>query len=148
MGGRSEAMVDRIVGHADKVCVIAHFLAWCAAAITWTLKWAQEGPAPSGPLYYGALTFISQVDLLVSGLVRELTMRVAPAASSWFSSDTGACLTIGFGSLILLAGTAQWYLLGRLVRWVAGRKGRGAALSILGVYGVWLAGALFLWVAD
>ena len=143
----AEAMADRIVGHVGEVCVAAHFLAWCGAAITWVVNWAQYGPAPSGPIYNGAQEFISRVDILVSELAFELTIRIAPAVSQWFSWDIGACLTIGFAFLILLAGTAQWYVLGRLVRWVAERRGRRAALPILGAYGMWMAGALFLWIA-
>jgi hypothetical protein len=141
-------MADRIVGLADRICVAVHFLAWCAAAITWGVKWSQEGPAPAGPLYYAAQKFISQMDVLVSGGVHELTVKIAPVASAWFSWDGGASLTIIFACLIFLAGTVQWFLLGRLVQWVAARKGRVAALSILGVYGAWVAGALFLWVAS
>ncbi len=141
-------MADRIVGLADRICVTVHFFAWCAAAVTWGVKWAQEGPAPSGPLYYAAQTFISQVDVLVSGIVHELTVKVAQVASAWFSWDSGASLTIAFGGLILLAGTLQWFLLGRLVQWVAAYKSRVAALSILGLYSAWAAGALFLWVAS
>ena len=141
-------MADRVIGQADKVCIAFHFLAWCAAAITWAVKWTQGGPAPSGPLYYAAQTFISQVDVLASGIVHGLTVKVAQVASTWFSWDSGASLTVTFGSLILLAGTLQWFLLGRLVQWVAVRQGRVAAVSILGLYAAWTLGALFLWVAS
>ena len=141
-------MADRVIGQADKVCIAFHFFAWCTAAITWAVKWSQGGPAPSGPLYYAAQTFISQVDVLVSGIVHELTVKVAQVGSTWFSWDSGASLTVTFACLILLAGTLQWFLLGKLVQWVAVRRGRAAALSILGLYAVWAAGALFLWVAS
>lgn len=140
-------MSNRLVERADRICVIIHFLAWCAAATTWGLNWLREGAAPSGPVYYSAQTFISRVDVLAYGVVYESTIKIAELTSAWFLWDSGATLTITFGCLILLAGTLQWFLLGRLVQWVSARKSRVAALALLGSYGVWAFGALLSWVA-
>ncbi len=63
------------------------------------------------------------------------------------TADLGACFTVGFACLILLAGTLQWFLLGRLVQWLATRKNRFVAVVVLGLYGAWAAFAVILWVA-
>lgn len=101
--------------------LIGHFRGWIVVAVTWAL--------------------------FAHHMVHEWSMRTATTASTWFSADIGAWYTISFGMLILLAGTLQWYLLGRLVQWTAGRKGQRTALLLLAVYGLWAAAALFLWVA-
>src|SRR5262249_9859086 len=105
-------MADRIIRRADWICAGLHFLAWLAAVAIWTLNWRRTGPAPTGPIYYGAEKFIHHIDALVYGVVHELTVVVAKAVSAWLSLQIGACLTVTFAVLILLAGTVQWFLLG------------------------------------
>ena len=141
-------MVDRVIAQADKCCVALHLLAWCAAATHWAVKWWRDGPAPAGPLYNAAKSFIGRLDILVQSTVHELTIWIAQSASARLSVNIGACLTITFGILILLAGTLQWFLLGRLVQWVARRWGQMPGLTLFGLFGLWAFGALFLWVAS
>lgn len=140
-------MAHNAVDNAPKICVAAHFVGWVMVAATWTVKWWREGPAPSGPLYNSAKEFIGRLDLFVHHTVHEWAMRIATTASTLLSADIGTWYTTSFGVLILLAGTLQWYLLGRFVQWVAERGWQRAALSILAVYGLWLAITLLLWVA-
>jgi hypothetical protein len=139
-------MGDKLIRRVVQLLVALHLFAWLAGAVTWTMAW-REGRGPSGPLYNSAKDFIGSLDILVQCNVDQVSMKTAQNAATWFSMDLGALYAITFACLILLGGTLQWFLLGRLVQWVATRKGRAAALSILGVYGVWAAGALFLWVA-
>lgn len=139
---------DGLIAQADRMCVAIHVLAWFAAAVTWGVSWWRYGPDPSGPLYYSAMRFIGRLDILVRGNVEELTIKVGQTASAWLSTDLGASFTVAFACLILLAGSLQWFLLGRLVQWLAVHKGRKLAFAALGAYGAWAALALFLWVAS
>ena len=138
---------EKVIERADRICVVVHGLAWISAAVTWGVKWHRDGPAPSGPLYNGALHFISRLDILVRANIEELTIKISQAASDWFSADIGASIVVTYGFMLLLAGTLQWFLLGRLVQWLSARKGRRFALAVLCVYAVWVMSSLFLWVA-
>ena len=137
----------RVIERADQICVAAHGVAWLVVAVTWGAKWWREGPAPSGPLYNGAKHFIGRLDILVEANIENLTIKVGQAVSDWFSADLGASFTVTFGFMILLAGTLQWFLLGRLVQWLAARKGRRFVLLALWLYAVWATFSLLLWVA-
>jgi hypothetical protein len=141
-------MRNTVNAQVVKICVVVHFLAWCAVATVWAVKWWSERPAPSGPRYNSAKDFIENLDILVYAGVHESTLAVGAAASAWLSADPGAALTITFAGGILLAGTLQWFLLGKLVQWVALHGGRRLAGVLLGLYGVWAAGGMFLWVAS
>lgn len=140
-------MREEVIRLADRLCVVAHFLTWLAAAVTWSVNWWREGPAPSGPLYNSAFHFIGRVDALVFDMVREWTIKLGLSASNLLKVDLGACFNITFACLILATGSRQWFLLGRLVQWVAARKGPRFALVLLGTYCIWVAFAVFLWVA-
>jgi hypothetical protein len=84
----------------------------------------------------------------VYGIVHELAIKIGAAASAGLSINIGACLTVVFAGLILLAGTLQWFLLGKLAQLALARSGRVPAISILGFYGLWVGGAVFLWIAS
>jgi len=116
-------------------------------AATWALKWFREGPAPSGPSYNSAKEFISRLDVFAHHTVHEWPMRIATTASTWFSADLGACYTVSFAVLILLAGTLQWLLLGQLVQWADKRFGRKLSLALFGLFALWGLGSLILWIA-
>jgi hypothetical protein len=143
-----QMMIDKVIANADKTCAALHVTAWFIVAVNWAVSWWHDGPAPSGPLYYSAMRFIGRLDILVRANIEELTIKVGQTVSALLSTDPGACFTVVFGVLILLAGTLQWFLLGRLVQWVAARRGRILAVGVLGVYGAWSALAVFLWVAS
>jgi len=138
-------MADSLLKRSIKLCVAVHFVAWLAAAAAWGVKWWREGPAPSGPLYYSAHKFIERLDVLVYGVVHHLTINVSQIVSTRYSADVGASLMSVFAVLILIAGTLQWFLLGKLVVWIATHQGRGLALTVLGVYAIWTIRAVFLW---
>jgi hypothetical protein len=42
------------------------------------------------------------------------------------------------------AGTLQWFLLGKLVQWIAARKGATLGSAVLGAYTIWIGGCVFL----
>lgn len=98
-------------------------------------------------MYNGAKDFIGRLDILVEANIENLTIRVGPAVSDWFSADLGASFTVTFAFVILLAGTLQWFLLGRLVQWLSARKGRRFGQLALWLYAVWAIFSIFLWVA-
>jgi hypothetical protein len=134
--------------HAGRTCVVFHFLAWCIAAATWTLKWVREGPAPYGRLYNSAYLFIGRVDILVRETARRLAVYIGQSGFDWLAGQYGAWLTISFAFLILIGGTLQWFLLGRLVQWIADHKHQRFARMLLGFYVAWAAGAVLLWIAE
>lgn len=75
-------MPDRLIRHADKICVAVHTIAWLATAANWVVSWRRYGPAPSGPLYNEAMRFIGRLDILVRGNVEELTIWAGQRASA------------------------------------------------------------------
>jgi hypothetical protein len=142
-----QTMTARLIVNADKTCAALHVLAWFIVAVNWAVSWWYYGPNPAGPLYISAMRFIGRLDILVRANVEELTIRLGQMVSAWLSIDLGACFTVAFGVLILLAGTLQWFLLGSLVQWLAARRGRILAVGVLGILGAWAALAAFLWIA-
>lgn len=136
-----------LVARADRICVGIHLIAWLVVAAVWIVNWRLNGPSPSGPLFNSAYRFIGRVDYLVKAAIEDLTMRVGQTASGWFSLDLGTSFTIACAVLLLLAGTLQWFLLGKLVQWAAAKKGIAAGLSVLGAYAIWIGASVFLWLA-
>lgn len=139
-------MVDRRLLRPDVVAVVGHFLAWCVAVVVWTVSWIRYGPEPSNGWYSGAHKFIHHLDILVYGSVVEITTWTGYTFSAWLSIGPGACLAVLYPILILIAGSVQWLLLGRLLLWVTARFGRIPAAVLMGLYGLWGAGSLFLWL--
>lgn len=136
-----------LVTRADKLCVAVHLGVWLVVATIWIVNWRLNGPSPSGPLFNSAYRFIGRIDYFVKATIEDLTVRVGQTAAGWFSLDLGASFTIAYAVLLLLAGTLQWFLLGKLAQWTAARKGIAAGLSVLGAYAVWISASLFLWLA-
>jgi hypothetical protein len=136
-----------LVARADKICAGIHLVAWLVVAAIWIVNWRLNGPSPSGPLFNSAYRFIGRIDYFVKAIIEDLTMRVGQTAAGWFSLDLGASSTIACAVLLLLAGTLQWFLLGKLAQWTAARKGTAAGLSVLGAYAIWIGASVFLWLA-
>jgi hypothetical protein len=111
-------MFRRFVQHADKALMAMHAFLWAAVMIVWVFAWRAE-PAPMGPSFNSAKQFISRVDVLVSPQIEGLTVSLATRMAKWPVKDLGLAYTVLFGCLILLAGTMQWFLVGRLISWVA-----------------------------
>jgi hypothetical protein len=138
---------NELVTRADKVCVAVHFLAWLVVTAVWIVNWHLNGPSPSGPLFNFAFHFIGRIDYVVKAIIDDLTIRIAQTAASWFTLDLGASFTLACASLLLIGGTLQWFLLGKLVQWTAEKKGITAGLSMLAIYAIWIGASVFLWVA-
>jgi hypothetical protein len=140
-------MCSRMIRNAAMLCAALHILAWCTVATVWTINWWRSGPAPAGPLYYDAEKFIHHIDIFVYDAAHGLSIKISQLAAIWLSADLGACLTITFAGLLLLAGSLQWFLLGRVVQWAMVHGGTTLALGLLGFYVLWIGGSTFLWVA-
>src|SRR5688572_1519508 len=71
---------------------------------------------------------------------QRFTDRVdAVLSRCWGIPDVGVCRADTYRR------TLQWFLLGKLVVWIATHQGRGLALTVLGVYAIWTIRAVFLW---
>lgn len=122
-------MLNRFVRRADAVLATMHVLLWTIVMIVWLFAWRVE-PAPMGRPFNLAKQFISRIDILVSSQLDDLSVNLAMKTAKWFGTDLGLTYTVLFGCLILLAGTLQWFLIGRLVQWVAAKYGRTRALVL------------------
>ena len=116
-------MVSRFVRRATTVLVTMHSLLWAVVMVVWVFAWRVE-PAPMGPPFNFAKRFLSRIDMLVSSPLDALSVTVALKSAKWFGTDLGLTYAVLFGCLILLAGTLQWFLIGRLVQWVAAKYGQ------------------------
>jgi hypothetical protein len=135
-----------MVARAGKLCTAVHVLAWIVVASTWIVNWRQNGPSPSGPLFNFPYRF-GRIDYLVKAIIEDLTIKIGQTAAGWFSLDLGASVTVVCACLLLLGGTLQWFLLGKLDQWAAATAGTNAGLAVLGAYAMWIARSVFLWVA-
>jgi hypothetical protein len=122
-------MVSRFVRRADAVLATTHVLLWMVVMVVWFFAWRVE-PAPMGPPFNFAKRFISRIDILVSSPLDALSVSLAMMTARWFGTDLGLTFAVLFGCLILLAGTLQWFLIGRLVQWVAVKYGQTGALVL------------------
>jgi hypothetical protein len=138
---------NRVVARADRLCMAVHLVVWLVVATVWIVNWRLNGPSPSGPLFNSAYRFIGRMDYFVRATIEDLTITVGQTAARWFSVDLGASFTIACAVLLLLAGTLQWFLLGKLAQWTAARRGIVAGLSVLGAYAIWIGLSVFLWIA-
>jgi hypothetical protein len=140
-------MVSRLVSRATTALVAMHSLVWAVVVVVWFFAWRVE-PAPMGPPFDFAKRFLSRIDMLVSSPLDAVSVTAALRTAKWLGTDLGLTYAVLFGCLILLAGTLQWFLLGKLVQRVMARSGRTPAIAVLGLYGLWVGGATFLWVAS
>jgi hypothetical protein len=137
-------MFPRFVQHADKALMSMHAFLWTAVMIVWVFAWRVE-PAPMGPPFGFAKQFISRVDALVSPQIEELSVSLATWMAKWPIKNLGLTYAILFGVLILLAGTLQWFLLGRFVRWIALKYGQWSAILLTAGLGCCIAIAFITW---
>lgn len=124
------------------VLLFFHLTAWGIAMLT---IWRSHDPAQpaSGPTFNNARLFLSRVDALiypqVEGLagfiVGQFAGRIDPGSVQW------TMFTIG----VLVAGSVQWYFIGRAVGWVNARYGLRVAFGALTLVGLWLAMTSVLW---
>ena len=136
---------NRFVQSADKVLCAVHAVLWCIAMAVWVVAW-QTVHAPIHPEFNKAKHFIGAVDVLVYLNVDELSIRVATNAARWFKADPGLAYTLSFAGLILLAGSLQWFLIGRLIKWTfatyGGRLAKCVTLAVI----LWTCCFALLWV--
>lgn len=131
-------MFRRFVDRADRFFVIAHSVVWTVVMIVWSLAW-RESHGPWWPQFNFAKRFLSRVDGAVSGSIDAVSVSLAKAGGSALGGDVGLWYTIIFAGLILLGGSIQWFLVGRLLQFVSSKYG-GAGAAIL-------ACCLVIWVA-
>jgi len=137
-------MFRRFLQHADKALTTAHVLLWVVVMVVWVLTWRVE-PAPMGPPFNFAKRFISRVDLLVSSPLDAVSVRLAIGTAKWFGTGLGLTYAVLFGSLILLVGSLQWFLIGRLVQWNALKYGQTSAILLSAGVGCCIALAFIAW---
>lgn len=122
-------MFRRFVDRADRFFVIAHTVVWTVVMIVWSLAW-RESHGPWWPQFNFAKRFLSRVDGVVSGSIDAVSVPLAKAGGSAFGGDVGLWYTIIFAGLMLLGGSIQWFLIGRLLQFVRSKYG-GAGAAIL-----------------
>lgn len=138
-------MINRFVQHADRALLIIHSVFWIAVTIVWVFAWRVE-PAPMGPPYGFARVFISRIDALVSPQMETLSVNLAMSLSRHGLPNIGLTFAILFGVLILLGGSLQWLLIGRLIRWIAAKYGQTSSILFSAGIFCWIALAFISWV--
>jgi tetrahydromethanopterin S-methyltransferase subunit G len=137
-------MISRFLKHADTALMATHAFLWMAVTIVWVFAWRVES-APMGPPFGFARQFIGRVDVLVSPQIEELSVSLAIRIAKWSGKDLGLIYAVLFGCLILLAGTLQWFLIGRLIQWIASKYGQTSAILFSTGVGCCIALAFISW---
>jgi hypothetical protein len=137
-------MIRRFIQHADKALLSAHLFLWAGVTLVWIFAWRVQ-PAPMGPSYRFASQFIGRVDALISPQMEQLAIKMAMWMAKLSGADLGLTFAILFGCLILLGGTLQWFLMGRLIQWTASKYGQTSSLLICVGISCWLAAAIIPW---
>jgi len=137
-------MFRRFLGQADRLLVFAHGLLWAVVMVVWSFAWRVE-PGPMGPLFGFAKQFLSRIDWAVSGSVDAVSVPLAKTGVSVLGGDVGLWYTIIFACLILVGGTIQWFLIGRLLQLVSSKYGQPAAAILASCLAVCVALAGVSW---
>ena len=137
-------MFLRVVQYMGKVLLATHAFLWAAVVSVWIFAWHHKSP-PMGPTFNFAKRFISRIDALISPQTEELSVSLAMWTAKWSGVDLGLAYSLLFGCLILLAGTLQWYLLGRLVQLIAFKYGQTGAIVFTAGICCWLILASVSW---
>jgi hypothetical protein len=99
------------------------------------------------PEFNTSKTFLARVDILIYLNVDELSFRLATLASRLFSFDVGLTYVLLLSGLFLLAGSLQWFLIGRLLQWTCSKYGTRLAKCLSAVVAIWTVFAAFSWWA-
>jgi hypothetical protein len=99
------------------------------------------------PVFNSAYRFIGRIDYFAKATIEDLTIKIGQAAAGWFLFDLGATFTVVSACLILLGGTLQWFLLGKLAQWTAARKSITSGITMLAIYAMWIGASVLLWTA-
>lgn len=97
-------------------------------------------------MYNGAKHFLDNLTPFAHHTAQEWTISSGTKISQWLTLDLGACFTVTFGTLILVLGASQWFLLGQFARVVDSQWGCRWSGAVFVVYAVWAACSLFLWL--
>jgi hypothetical protein len=89
-----------------------------------------------GPPFNFAKRFLGRVDGIVSGSIDAVSVTLAKAAESWLGGNLGLWYTLVLASLILVGGTIQWFLIGRLLQLVGSKYGQLGAAILTGCLAV------------
>jgi len=126
-------MANRLLRRAPTLFVSLHCVLWGIVMLVWVFAWRVE-PAPRWPRFNFAKQFIDRIDCVGSAIAQVLSLNLGREVTKRFGNDLGLNFTVLYGILILLAGTLQWFALGRLTRWVTDEYGEiYAALLCLGL---------------
>jgi hypothetical protein len=131
---------------ADKVFFGAHALVWCLVMVVWIVAW-QRVRGPIHPEFNTSKRFLGTVDILVYLNVDALSFRIATLTPGLRSLDVGLTYVLLLSSLMLLAGSVQWFLIGRLVQWTCSRYGTRLAKYLTAAIAIWVGFAAFSWWA-
>jgi hypothetical protein len=128
-------MFRKFVDRADRVLALAHCALWVVVMVVWSFAWRGE-PGPMGPPFNFAKRFLSRIDGVVSGSIDAVSVPLAKAGESSWSGDVGVWYTIIFAGLMLVCGTIQWFLIGRLLQLVSAKYGQPHAVFLAGCLAV------------
>ena len=137
-------MFHKFVGQADRLFAIAHCTLWVVVMVVWSFAWRVE-PGPMGPPFIFAKRFLSRIDGIVSGSIDAVSVPLAKVGESFWGGDVGLWYTIIFAGLMLLGGTVQWYLIGRLLHLVNKKYGQTSAAILTGLLAVGVAFVCLSW---
>jgi hypothetical protein len=135
---------SRFVPSAHKVLSVGHAVLWCIVMLVWVVAW-QTVHAPIHPEFNNAKHFIGAVDVLVYLNVDDFSWRLAINVAHWFNADIGLVCTLSFSGLILLAGSLQWFLIGRLIQWTFAKYGPRLAKYLTVAVILWTCSFALLW---
>lgn len=83
-----------------------------------------------GPPFNFAKRFLSRVDGVVSGSIDAVSVPLEKAGESSLGGDVGLWYTMIFAGLMLVGGTIQWFLIGRLLQLVSAKYGQPGAVIL------------------
>jgi|GEM_PF-5998927 len=137
-------MFSRFVARAHWILVGFHGALWLLVAAAWSLAWREEA-APMGPTFNSAKRFLVLIDGVVSGSIDAVSMHLAIAGANRLDGDIGLWYATLFAGSMLLGGTLQWFLVGRLIQIVESRLGATSAVVLTGCLAVGVALAGLSW---
>lgn len=137
-------MFRKFVGQADRALALAHCVLWAVVMIVWSFAW-RVTPGPMGPPFNFAKRFLSRIDGVFSGSVDAVSVPLAKAGQSSLGGDVGLWYTIIFAGLMLVAGTLQWYLTGRLLQLISSKYGQPSAAILTSCLAVCVALVCVSW---
>lgn len=138
-----QSVYRRQILHAPEVFVAMHLALWIAVAVVWNFAWRSR-PEPMGPPFNFAADFNKGIDLAVSPLLSNLAVGLALQSQSWLGVDSGLAYTLWFPCPMLVFGSLQWFLIGRIIQWLVAKRWVLALLFMSGT-ACWVLFFLLAW---